>query len=209
MNILKNIKLKDFFLIPNLLSILRIIWLVPFAHSLTITEWWGLIYVLINIAIIAATDIFDGITARLLKQETDLGKMLDPTADKIVLVTTCIFLVLFKDFPILILAIYIFKDIITSIAGTITSTKDDNIKQANFWGKSTTVVIAIAIICFVIFSTDMIFWIITYISFVFVFVAILSYCNKAIFYSSGKALRWRWLNIWDNDFNNVLSKKIE
>ena len=78
--------------IPNLLSISRI--LLSFIFLLFIT-YPKLALIIFSIA--ALTDYFDGYLARKLNQQTKLGMILDPAADKI-LVLTAIFslLVLYK-----------------------------------------------------------------------------------------------------------------
>ena len=79
--------------IPNILTIGRII-LVPilvFVFFLpgTLGDWLACgIFVLASF-----TDFVDGFLARLLKQQSRLGEMLDPIADKIIVVTALILLV--------------------------------------------------------------------------------------------------------------------
>ena len=73
--------------ISNILTISRII-LSPFVLFFILQKSWIISVVLLAVAF--ATDIFDGYLARKLKQETSLGKVLDPVADKIL-----VFLALF------------------------------------------------------------------------------------------------------------------
>lgn len=74
--------------LPNALTVGRIaatplIAVLPFANS------WGLRLVAFALFTIAAiTDYIDGHLARTRKQETDLGRLLDPLADKLLLVGT-------------------------------------------------------------------------------------------------------------------------
>ena len=134
MNLLNNIKLKDFLLVPNIVSILRIFLVIPFGYTLTINEWWGVYAILCVAIIIGASDFLDGILARKLNQISDLGKMLDPISDKVILIVGTILLVIYKDFPIWILITFIIKDILTSIAGIMASKKQNKIRQSNFLG---------------------------------------------------------------------------
>src|SRR6056300_283723 len=79
--------------IPNILTIGRII-LVPilvfvFFVPGPLGDWLAC-----GIFIIASfTDFVDGFLARLLKQQSRLGEMLDPIADKIIVVTALVLLV--------------------------------------------------------------------------------------------------------------------
>ncbi len=76
--------------LPNALTVGRIaatplIAVLPFANS------WGLRLVAFGLFTIAAiTDYIDGHLARTRKQETDLGRLLDPLADKLLLVGTLV-----------------------------------------------------------------------------------------------------------------------
>ena len=69
------------FTIPNILSLIRIalipviVWLYMFKHS---TEWTLLLLLVSGI-----TDTVDGYTARRFGMVTNLGKVLDPIADKL------------------------------------------------------------------------------------------------------------------------------
>lgn len=75
--------------IPNILTILRII-LVP---MFIIFIWYNLsVYALITFIVAGLTDALDGYIARKFKQETQLGKILDPIADKALLISAFIFL---------------------------------------------------------------------------------------------------------------------
>ena len=86
--------------LPNALSAARIvatplIAALPFAHS------WGLrLLAFILFTLAGITDYIDGRLARSRKQETDLGKLLDPLADKALLVGTFVpMYLLARDLP--------------------------------------------------------------------------------------------------------------
>lgn len=69
--------------LPNRLSLLRIIMIPLFIASYFLPYDWGA-YVAIGFFILAAfTDFLDGYIARKYNMVTDLGKLLDPIADKI------------------------------------------------------------------------------------------------------------------------------
>ena len=86
----KLFKFKDIFLIPNLITILRFFLIAP----MIITFQNGMQnYFLIILAVSLLTDFLDGIAARLLNQQSELGKTLDPIADGITLFA---FIILFN-----------------------------------------------------------------------------------------------------------------
>jgi Phosphatidylglycerophosphate synthase len=86
--------------LPNALTVGRIvvtplIAILPFAHSWTLRL---AAFVLFTLA--AITDYIDGHLARSRKEETDLGRLLDPLADKLLLVGTFVpMYLLSSDFP--------------------------------------------------------------------------------------------------------------
>lgn len=76
--------------LPNALTVGRIA-TTPFIATLPLANSWGLrlaAFMLFTVA--AVTDYIDGYLARSRKQETDLGRLLDPLADKLLLVATLV-----------------------------------------------------------------------------------------------------------------------
>src|SRR5262252_699475 len=76
--------------LPNALTVARIA-ATPFIATLPLANSWGLRLTAFVLFVIAAvTDYIDGYLARSRKEETDLGRLLDPLADKLLLVATLI-----------------------------------------------------------------------------------------------------------------------
>jgi len=73
--------------LPNILTITRIVLLPFFAVSLIYGEYD---YALILFLLASVTDVLDGYVARIKKQTTDFGSILDPVADKFLLITAFI-----------------------------------------------------------------------------------------------------------------------
>src|SRR3982751_3642058 len=86
--------------LPNALTVARIV-VTPLIAVLPFFDSWTLrlvAFVLFTMA--AVTDYIDGMLARSRKQETDFGRMLDPLADKMLLVGTMIpMYILSANFP--------------------------------------------------------------------------------------------------------------
>ncbi len=79
-----KVRKKDFFTIPNLLCYLRIVLIPVFVYTyLKAQEPSYYFWSAIIIGISGITDFFDGYIARKYNQITDLGKILDPVADKL------------------------------------------------------------------------------------------------------------------------------
>ena len=86
------------FNLPNILTYTRLIGatLIPFI-ILTDDTYRGCFFVLIIFIICSITDFFDGYFARKFNQSSDLGKMLDPIADKLLIILVLCFLTLVYD----------------------------------------------------------------------------------------------------------------
>jgi len=133
-------KLKN---IPNLLTVFRLL-LIPvmlyylFADNLKIAL---VIYVLAS-----ATDVVDGFVARKFNMITNLGKILDPLADKLLQFAALIGLWYSKIIPLWILIVFFCKEILMGIGCFKLMLKDNVIVQAKWFGKLSTCIFFLAII---------------------------------------------------------------
>lgn len=107
--------------IPNILTIIRILLTPVFVMAYT-SENFNLAWILFAIA--GLTDALDGFLARIWNQRTELGAMLDPLADKALLVTSFICLAVKGWIPIWITVLVVSRDAI--IVG--------GLALLNFWG---------------------------------------------------------------------------
>ena len=75
---------KDLFTIPNIICYIRII-LIPVFCSLYLTAHTKSEFLIATAVVVfsSLTDLFDGLIARKFNQVTELGKVLDPVADKL------------------------------------------------------------------------------------------------------------------------------
>ena len=131
--------LKKIFTIPNILSFFRlsliplIIWLYCAKHNYL---WTGII-----IIISGATDIIDGFIARRFNMVSDLGKVLDPTADKLTQLAVLICLVSrfhLMLMPIICMAI---KETTMIVTGLLAIRKSGKVPSADWHGKVATVLL--------------------------------------------------------------------
>ena len=83
--------------IPNILTIIRFI-LIPFIYISVLSKHF--LTALIIFTVSALTDILDGYIARKYNYITDIGKLIDPLADKLTQVSTLIVLVIQNIIPI-------------------------------------------------------------------------------------------------------------
>jgi len=99
----------SFKMIPNILSILRIILTVPIVITLLNKQYE---LVLLFFVFAGITDAMDGWIAKHFSLQTRLGSILDPTADKILLTCTFICLYWIDLLPLWILMIIFARDLI-------------------------------------------------------------------------------------------------
>ncbi len=95
--------------IPNLLTLTRILLLPFFAATLMYKEYQ---YALILFLAASVSDILDGLIARITKQITYFGSILDPVADKFFLITSFVLMTSYKLIPKWLTIVVISKDLI-------------------------------------------------------------------------------------------------
>lgn len=95
--------------IPNLICLLRIALTVPIVILLAEGRYDE---TLVLFAVAAASDILDGYLAKTFGWTSELGKFLDPFADKLLLVSVFITLVVIGLVPVWLAAIAVLRDVI-------------------------------------------------------------------------------------------------
>jgi cardiolipin synthase len=99
---------RQVFAIPNLLTYLRILAVPVFVWAFQMEQYRLALALFVGAAI---TDGFDGLLARVLHQQTRLGGLLDPVADKLLMLAAVVSLVVHARIPAWVLGIVIFRDI--------------------------------------------------------------------------------------------------
>lgn len=112
--------------IPNLLSVLRILLILPFVYFFMTGN---VLLAGLMLALSGLSDLFDGMIARKFNQVTDLGKMLDPVADKLTQGTVAICLAIWEPVLLPILAIFIVKELAMLAGGIYLVLKEKNGQQ--------------------------------------------------------------------------------
>ena len=106
--------------IPNLFSFLRII-LIIIAGCQLYNHNNINAFIIYLTAII--TDFFDGFFARKLNQISELGKILDPLADKLMVISAVLILLLQHRMPLWFVLIVVIRDILILLGGLYAKTK--------------------------------------------------------------------------------------
>ena len=103
--------------IPNYLTIGRIIIVPLFVVAFYLPGFYGDIIPFALFVIASFTDFLDGLLARMYKEESKLGELLDPIADKIIVATALILLVMnetIKNYEVIAAIIILTREILIS-----------------------------------------------------------------------------------------------
>ena len=103
--------------IPNILTIGRIIIVPIFVLTFFIPGFFGDLIPFFLFVFASFTDYLDGLLARLLKEESKLGELLDPIADKILVAAALILLVMngvIKNYEVIAAIIILTREILIS-----------------------------------------------------------------------------------------------
>jgi cardiolipin synthase (CMP-forming) len=103
--------------IPNILTIGRIIIVPIFVLTFYIPGFFGDLIPFFLFVIASFTDYLDGLLARLFKEESKLGELLDPIADKILVAAALILLVMngvIKNYEVVAAIIILTREILIS-----------------------------------------------------------------------------------------------
>jgi cardiolipin synthase len=103
--------------IPNTLTIGRIILVPIFVISFYLPGFLGEIIPFFIFVLASFTDFLDGLLARLYKEESQLGELLDPIADKIIVAAALVLLVMndtIRDYEVVAAIIILIREILIS-----------------------------------------------------------------------------------------------
>jgi cardiolipin synthase len=131
--------------IPNVISFLRIA-LIPVFVALIVdpdTRRAGLVL----FVVVVATDWVDGALARATGQVSDLGKVLDPVADRLAIAAGLIALVVADAFPLWAALLILVRDATVLIAGLVLLSKRRARIEVRHLGKVATFSLMAAIAC--------------------------------------------------------------
>ena len=121
--------------IPNILSCLRVAMVIAFI-ILFIKQYYLICLILYISAFL--TDVLDGYLARRFNWISDFGKLVDPFADKFMLISALICLFFAGEFPVYLLVVLMVKELLMVIGGLIMLRKKKVAVYADMWGKTAT-----------------------------------------------------------------------
>lgn len=133
----------------NGLSLLRAFLALPIIYFLAIDELAWCVALIITAVL---TDFFDGHFARRAHTVTNLGRVLDPTADGILMLSVALFMALdeSRGFPLWFLIFYIVRYFSIALISIYVMNHYSVVLSSNWLGKRTIVVSALAVFLYVI-----------------------------------------------------------
>jgi len=160
-----KIKFRDFFLPPNLMSLLRIFLTIPVAYYLALDTDNAALIAALLLLLAGLTDFLDGFLARRLNQTTPLGHILDPVADKLLAIILIVELIIFRDFPIWLAVAVVARDLTIMLAGLKIINKRHEITASNLSGKYYFAALAVFLGGYILrfdFGIDLFFWLVLF-----------------------------------------------
>jgi len=135
--------------IPNLISLIRISLVIPIVLNLLAEKY---IFALILFIIASVSDAIDGFLARFFKWQTDLGKILDPVADKLLMIGSITALWLNQIVPLSVFIIFVLRDLLILLGAAFEMSITEKTPSPNLIGKITTTSQIIYILGLIIFE---------------------------------------------------------
>lgn len=173
---------NQIFTISNALSFFRLVLVFPVWFSLNNFQdetYRTLTFILCIIA--AITDYLDGYVARKRNEITELGKIIDPLADKILVAVLTIKLYLIGELSSYFLLIILLRDIIIFIGGIIISLKLKKVLPSNLLGKITVTIVGFVFLMLIagLNRSNTLFIITYYSSIILIYGSLIGYIIRA------------------------------
>jgi cardiolipin synthase len=136
---------RDLFNVPNIISLIRLALIPVFVWLVVVAEygWAGVL-----LGVIGATDWIDGYLARRLNQVTEIGKFLDPLADRIAVVVAVVAGLLSEVLPDWFAIALIAREVVIGAGALYGWTKGVTKLDVRWLGKAATFALYVSITFF-------------------------------------------------------------
>lgn len=167
--------------VPNILTIIRII-LIPFFVFLFFSDLpHNMSFALVIFIIAGMTDVLDGFIARRFNLVSDVGKVLDPLADKMMLLSVLICLTSTGLVPLWILILIMLKEMVMIYGGVyLYFSNTQIIIPSNKYGKLGTLMFYFAIFLVLIHVNKLVTTISLYLAVLLAVIAFFNYLKIAL-----------------------------
>ena len=126
---------REFWTIPNALSLLRLLLPIPFAYVMTAgvpdAKWWAVGIIVLGVI----TDKLDGDIARWLHCESEWGRILDPLADKVAVGVIALTLLWLGLVPAWFVVLLLARDLLILAGGLYIRKRTGEVLPSNVAGK--------------------------------------------------------------------------
>jgi len=169
---------RKIFNASNSLSFIRLLLVIPAWFAFNNFDNNLARYSVAAIGVFATmTDILDGYLARKLNQITEFGKVIDPLADKVLIVFVVLNLFLLGEIPDYYFYMIIARDVLILIGGLIVAKKIGKVLPSDYIGKATVLSIAFVLLMILlnVESQSLPYLILYYLSIVLIFASFANY----------------------------------
>lgn len=135
--------------VPNLLSLIRLALVPVFIWFMAANKT---VIAVIAFIVSGFTDVLDGFIARKFNCTSDMGKILDPLADKLMQFSAFICLAVSKLIPVWMPIMYFIKEAATAIGALIVFRKGKRIVKSHIFGKLATVFVFAFVTVMILFG---------------------------------------------------------
>lgn len=151
---MKKFNKKDLWTIPNIIGYVRILLIPVFCYVYLTADTTADYYLACGIVLFSSfTDLFDGMIARKFNQVTELGKILDPVADKLTHAALALCLCVRYPFMRILVILMILKECYMAVMGAIMLKRGKMLDGAMFCGKVCTALLFSGLFLLFLFPT--------------------------------------------------------
>lgn len=122
--------------------------MLPIYHFLSLQSTTGNYIAAGLMGAAVLTDSLDGRLARRLNQRSDLGRILDPLADKVAVAVVAILLVKIRDLPLWFVLLVVGRDVMIMILSLMVMSRTNVVAESLTIGKVTVTALAAVILAF-------------------------------------------------------------
>jgi len=168
--------------ISNFLSFVRILLLPGIYYSLFLRTENGDKWALGLMILAGLTDVLDGWMARLRGTISSFGKIIDPVADKLFIVSVAVFLITLRGFPVWLFSLMAARDLIIILASATLIRHYKIVFPSNVWGKLYSSSVALLIVSYTFSFEREVTLPLQILAVIFLFVSLISYSVIVIRY---------------------------
>jgi len=142
--------MKKTITLPNILSVLRLFMILPIVFLIININDRIFPYLIVIYIFTVSLDFLDGFIARNFSQESDLGKIIDPLADKFLVLSLLLTLTIKFDFPLWLAVFIVLRDILILWASFLLFRDKKIIKPSLLIGKFTFGLLSLLLFVFIV-----------------------------------------------------------